>query len=203
MLDEWSPLPASTELEVEAGGWYLYRFFTRLPCAVPGCTMRHPLYIGKSNDPLRRWLEHAPKQWWWPLQCGYEIDVRVWPSDAAVRGAETAAIHAELPLANDACNGGNVHRLTPTDVPARRPNARSAGRLSAKAPEVPGRKPWTTRQRMVAGYTTFWALFAAVLWWVCAPRLPGGWAALAGSGGAVVPTLAGALHRPRRRRRRR
>jgi hypothetical protein len=162
MADEWTPLQPAV---AEQGGWYLYRFFTRQPCAIAGCTIRHPLYIGKSNDPLRRWLEHAPKQAWWSAQCGYEIDERVWPTDRAVRAAETQAILAELPLANVDGNEHNRHRLdfgqvVPRPVRARAPRpARKATALGR------GRRDGLSRrQRHAIGALFAWGVLSVVLW---------------------------------------
>jgi hypothetical protein len=183
MADEWTPLQPAV---AEQGGWYLYRFFTRQPCAIAGCTIRHPLYIGKSNDPLRRWLEHAPKQAWWSAQCGYEIDERVWPTDRAVRAAETQAILAELPLANVDGNEHNRHRLdfgqvVPRPVRARAPQP--ARRTTAPSRRRDG---LSRRQRHAIGGTTA-ALDAAVgaaslllaAWGYTRPRRQRFWALLA------------------------
>jgi hypothetical protein len=201
MADEWTPLQPAV---AEQGGWYLYRFFTRQPCAIAGCTLRHPLYIGKSNDPLRRWLEHAPKQSWWWAQCGYEIDERVWPSDRAVCAAETAAIHTELPLANERDNLNNPHRLdfgqaVPRPARARAPRATRGATAVARGRRRDG---LSRGQRRAVGVLFTWGVLSVLLWLGgLRVGLHGSAAALDAAVGAVSLLLAAwGYTRPRRQR---
>jgi hypothetical protein len=198
--DGWTPLrPAATG----QGGWYLYRFFTRQPCAIAGCTVRHPLYIGKSNDPLRRWLEHAPKQPWWSAQCGYEIDERVWPSDRAVRAAETQAIQAELPLANVDGNEHNPHRLDFGQAVPRLARTRTPRPARSAVAPARGRRDGLSRGRRHAVAVLFtWGVLSTLLWLVgLRLGLHGSAAASdAGVGAASLLLAAWGYTRPRRQR---
>lgn len=168
-------MTAPVDVEQPAG-WYLYRFFapTSVRCAVEGCTLRHPLYIGKSNEPPRREREHARKKAWYRLSLlpggGWMIDERTFVTDRAVRVAELDAIHDELPLANEDGNEGNEHRLLFNDQPvmprkvARRvAKARSEVTRPRRVPQV---KP-STRNHVLA-VAGVWLLIAGLLWWLAA-----------------------------------
>jgi predicted GIY-YIG superfamily endonuclease len=60
------------------------------------------LYVGISNDPLRRWSEHAGDKAWWPQVAHFSLE---WfPSRDQALLAEARAIRAERPLYNIAHN---------------------------------------------------------------------------------------------------
>jgi hypothetical protein len=150
-----------------APGWYLYRFWPKaeVRCAITGCALRHPLYIGKTNEPWRRHSQHMDKQPWAHLIGGYDIDPQTFPDDAAVLRAERGAIHAELPLANDVHNRANRHRLTFTGPTPSRPDARSGRAPTVRRPAA--RKPvtWSRRQQRLAGLAVVWLALTCAAWW--------------------------------------
>lgn len=159
-------------VEVGEPGWYLYRFYapTTVRCAVDGCTLRHPLYIGKSNEPWRREKEHARKKPWYRLALlpggGWMLDERTFPTDRAVRAAETDAIREELPLANEDGNEGNEHRLLFADEPGMpRKVARraAAARAAVAAPRLAPAVKWVARSH-AARVVAAWLALAALLW---------------------------------------
>lgn len=151
----------------ETGGWYLYRFRPKpgVTCATPGCGIRHPVYIGKSNDLWRRHSQHMGDKWWSHLIGGYDIDPRVFASDQEVLAAEREAILDELPLANDQHNRDNPCRLvfdpTAHRTPVartrrdRRPPGRPAARLSRR---------WVRRRNQATAVVAIWAVLAGLLW---------------------------------------
>lgn len=129
--------------------WRLYRFDTSLRCRRGH---EHRLYIGISNEPLRRVLEHAKDKPWFRHVTGWTVDERVFYSEADAREAERAAIHAELPLANTVHNLGNPCRMVfEAQPPAPRHVARRAGR------------DWTLQQKRAAAWAGGWAALAVVL----------------------------------------
>lgn len=182
----------------QVAGWYLYRFRPRpgVVCGMgPSCRIRHTrMYIGISNRPWRRHFEHLRDKDWIDDVAGYDIDPRTFTSEADARAAEKAAIHAELPLANDVHNRGNPHRLIYGDTPARvRRPVRT--QFSRRIPS-PVRREWSRRQQQVAAVAAVAAVLAGVGWWAVCRWLPVGPAdgALDGAVAAsALLTLAGAL----------
>jgi hypothetical protein len=158
---------AAAAADEETAGWYLYRFYapTSVRCAVAGCTLRHPLYIGKSNEPWRREREHARKMGWYHLALlpggGWMIDERTFETDGDVRAAELDAIAEELPLANEDGNERNEHRLIFPKVvrPARLPSAR---RVPAE-PKPAKRRVVSKRRKDLAWKTAGWVAGWAAL----------------------------------------
>lgn len=144
--------------------WRLYRFDTSLPCQHGH---RHRLYIGISNEPLRRVLEHGKTQPWWPHVTGWAVDERVFYSEADARAAERAAILAELPLANAVHNLGNPCRMEftarpkPPKVARRAARARTALATSRLLPAA--KRAARSHVTYVAGA---WLLVAGLLWWL-------------------------------------
>lgn len=146
---------------VAVGGWYLYRFWPKahVRCAVDGCRLRHPLYIGKTNEPWRRHGQHLDGQPWIPLAAGYTIQEGYYATNEAVLAAERTAILAELPLANDQHNRANPHRLV-FDRPVARPQvARAPRKVTKQAVAL------TRQQKRTAWTTAGWVALTAALWW--------------------------------------
>ena len=91
-----------------AGPHALYRLYDR---------NRELLYVGETNDPKRRFTEHAADKKWWrhvdvpsiDLQWFNGVDAR-----ADAKAAEAAAIEAELPRHNTRMNIDNPLRLVPS-----------------------------------------------------------------------------------------
>lgn len=73
----------------QAGQVALYRFYD---------AHEHLLYIGISNDPRRRWKQHAKSKPWYP-QVRHQA-LTWYASEAAARKAETIAIRQESPQYN-------------------------------------------------------------------------------------------------------
>lgn len=193
---------------VEVGGWYTYEFPARpsIQCAFgPGCDVPHPVYIGKTNEPWRRHFEHLDKPWL-DLTAGYQIHPRTYATEREALAAETAMIHARLPLANVRANEGNRHRLEFGVVrhrvavrPARRPVARPGVRPRRRAAWLVLRSRWFW-------LTLAWLVLAASVWWAAhrALHLPAQGGAVAGGVGATLLLVwATGQGRSRRRRRRR
>lgn len=172
-----APTRYALGVDEEPGGWYLYRFRTRHHCAFgPSCGLPHPLYIGKSNEPLRRLLEHARDQWWWPLVDGWDVDEQVFATEAEVLAAERAAIESELPLVNKQWNQGNPHRLRepatrPRPAPAGR---RGSGRPAARQSRTPQRRSRRVPRRfwLVLGVAAAWWTLTGLVWWAIVNYLP-------------------------------
>ncbi|MGW5197337.1 GIY-YIG nuclease family protein [Streptomyces spiralis] len=61
------------------------------------------LYVGISEDPLRRWAEHSKDKRWWPLVTAFTL--RWFDSRNRALIAEARAIRAERPLHNVVHNG--------------------------------------------------------------------------------------------------
>ncbi|MFF8297720.1 GIY-YIG nuclease family protein [Streptomyces globisporus] len=60
------------------------------------------LYVGISEDPLRRWPEHAKDKSWWPEVASFSQE---WHDDRLhAQAAEAIAIRTERPLHNVAHN---------------------------------------------------------------------------------------------------
>lgn len=85
----------------------------------------HLLYIGMSNDPVRRWREHRKEMFWWREVERHE---RTWYASARLADqAERAAIIMENPRYNKSDYGpghGGVTR--PPGVPSQPHGARIA-----------------------------------------------------------------------------
>lgn len=141
-----------TTAEVEPA-WFNYEFQgaevdCRLGCG-PGS---HPLYIGKSNEPLRRLLEHAKKQPWFGDVTSWAVFPERYATERQALAAETERIHERLPLANKAGNEGNAHRVEFVAAPAR-PMARRARDVAPSVRRVlplSRRHRWSESQRVTA-----------------------------------------------------
>lgn len=149
--------------------WRLYRFDTSLPCRHGH---RHRLYIGISNEPMRRVLEHGKTQLWWPHVTGWAVDERVFYSEADARAAERAAILAELPLANTVHNLGNPCRMEFTAHPkpakvARQTVARAAAGRALPALTAEQQARWLRVQLWSGAWLTLFvgSVAAAVMQW--------------------------------------
>jgi hypothetical protein len=145
---------------VEAG-WYTYVFETRLRCAL-GCPPgAHPLYIGKTNRPWARVLEHAKTQPWFPYACGYHIDEAAYVRERDSLAAETAKIRGRLPLANKRHNERNPHRLHF----AGSPSGFATSRRPVRRPRfvVRAHPGWLRVRRRVAMFAGLWAAFAILV----------------------------------------
>jgi hypothetical protein len=83
------------------------------------------LYVGITGRlPFRRLMEHVCDKPWAAQMARWEVDPRVFASEAEVLAAEKAAIIAERPRWNIAHNGNNPVRVTPMrPAPQRRPSA--------------------------------------------------------------------------------
>lgn len=144
--------------------WRLYRFDTSLRCR---SGHEHRLYIGISNEPLRRVLEHAKDKPWFRHVTGWTVDERVFYSESDAREAERAAIHAELPLANTVHNLGNPCRMVfdaQPQVPRKVARRASVARAAVAAPR------WTPAVKRAAGshavrVAAVWLVLAGLLWW--------------------------------------
>jgi hypothetical protein len=55
------------------------------------------LYVGISDEPLRRWRMHSREKWWWPEVQRFEI---TWHGRLDAEKAEKLAIKSEGPLYN-------------------------------------------------------------------------------------------------------
>lgn len=97
--------------ETTEPGWFNYEFETDLDCPLGCGPGAHPLYIGKSNDSLRRLLEHAKKQPWFKHVTGWKIHPERYATERESLQAETGRIRAGLPLGNKAGNEGNRHKV--------------------------------------------------------------------------------------------
>lgn len=71
------------------------------------------LYIGVSDAPLRRWVEHSKEKSWWPLVAVFTIEWH--DSRTEALKAETCAIKAERPIHNQVHNRPSTPDL-PRDV---------------------------------------------------------------------------------------
>lgn len=85
--------------EVTEGEQYLYRWYD---------AHDQLLYIGKSNNAVRRAGEHEGKPWWASVA---RSTVEPYASEKLVLKAEEAAIKSEKPLFNDLHNHGNKRRI--------------------------------------------------------------------------------------------
>lgn len=162
----------STHLDLEnPPGWYLYRFKTRILCALgAGCQRRHPMYVGISNEPWRREKEHQQGKGWYRHTCGWEVDEREFATEEGARAAERVAILAELPLANDVHNGDNPHRLVfPKTNAARARRPVTPGR--PHAPVASPARRLSRRQQGFAAVAATWAALSAAGWWAASAYL--------------------------------
>lgn len=75
-----------------------------------GADRRRPVYIGMTNDVIRRMRQHADRSGWWPLVVGPPT-VRWYRSRQAAAVAERDAIYRDRPLHNDRYNRANPHRV--------------------------------------------------------------------------------------------
>lgn len=67
------------------------------------------LYVGITNDPIRRRDQHSRDATWWPFASQYVVE---WHHNrAAARRAESKAIRRERPMFNVVHNGSNPHRV--------------------------------------------------------------------------------------------
>lgn len=146
--------------------WRLYRFDTDLRC--PHCGVLRRLYIGISNEPLRRVVEHAKDKWWFRHVTGWTVDERVFYSEADARSAEKAAIHAERPLCNDQHNRANPCRMLPSS--AGRPVPRAAAGTAMRGRRgTAARQGWSlppaaaARLERVAWWLVSWAVLTVAL----------------------------------------
>ncbi len=71
------------------------------------------IYVGETDDTLRRWLEHLKKQPWSAEIADVRRDRRVFYSKADVQAAEKAAVEAERPRFNIEYNQRNRDRVDP------------------------------------------------------------------------------------------
>lgn len=71
------------------------------------------LYIGVSDAPLRRWVEHSKDKPWWPLVVAFAFEW--YDSRAEALRVEARAIKTERPLHNQVHNRAEASRL-PRDV---------------------------------------------------------------------------------------
>jgi hypothetical protein len=128
--------------EVEPG-WFNYEFQTDLDCpnrCGPGV---HPLYIGKSNDSLRRLLEHAKTQAWFKYVTGWKIHRERYATERESLDAETRRIRVLRPLANDRDNRDNPCRMDFGTVAVPRRTAARRGKPEVTRRVIPLRR-WPT-----------------------------------------------------------
>lgn len=148
-------------------GWYLYRIL-----ADDGAL----LYVGKSNDALRRFVEHLKAQQWAGEICDHIRDRRVFATEAEVLAAERAAIESERPRFNVQWNQGNPGRVDPrtmrfVDGRLYRPDlyhrggvvAPPAVSLRRPAQPRPAARPVSRRARRVRRFAAGWAVVAVLL----------------------------------------
>lgn len=70
------------------------------------------LYIGETGrQPFQRLMEHVCDKPWAPEMARWEVDPRMWATEAEVLAAEEAAIRAERPRYNWEHNEGNPDRV--------------------------------------------------------------------------------------------
>lgn len=172
-------------LSPSAGEYRLYRFFGH-----DGAL----LYIGVTGRAAwRRLIEHVADKPWADEMAGWEVDPRVWYSEADVLAVEKQTIHDECPRYNTAHNGNNPHRVV---VARPRREVRQPARRALRI-----RSGWWTRP---AAWLAVWLLLAAALWWA-ARGVWSGWDGPRNAAVGSVVVLAGVRYaaRPKRRRRRR
>lgn len=128
--------------------WRLYRFFD---------DAGELLYRGKTNEPIRRLLEHLRDQPWADEIATWQRDPRIFYSEAEALAAEKAAIRAERPRYNITHNGGNPNRIDPRTM--RRP---------ARVPAQRRGRRGTYRRRRSGWVPPLWLLFALAAWLVLA-----------------------------------
>lgn len=178
---------AATE---EVAGWFNYEFQTDLDCPNKCGPGAHPLYIGKSNDSLRRLLEHAKTQPWFKYVTGWKIHPERYATEQESLAAEGQRIRARRPLANKAGNEDNPCRIDfGAHAPQRRPTARRAATRITTRRVIPlSRRP--VRADVVAGVVGV-AGVVALFWWAACHFLAV--AVLAGLVAAVAAVVAMAV----------
>lgn len=169
-----------TELQV---GWYLYRAYN---------DAGELLYVGKSNNAVRRWREHMEAQPWAHEVTTWRRDPRVWESEAACLAAERQAIRFERPRYNIVHNGANRRRVDPRTM--RRP---APGRPQSSSD---GEFLWWVPY--ACAVVVAWALLTAGLWRLMDEHPPTlrGWV---GAGMVAAALIWWVWPKERRRRRRR
>lgn len=132
--------------------WRLYRFYDA------GGTL---LYIGQTGRmPLERLIEHLYEQGWAPEIARWEVDPRVWHSEADALAAEEAAIRAEKPRYNWQHNDGPHRVWVPKVGHYRHPGRRAGVPVAGRSPvEAVLRSPWTW-------WLSVWVVAAVLLWWL-------------------------------------
>jgi len=162
-----------------SGGWVLYHLIGFDDALI---------YVGKSNDGLRRLVEHLKDQPW-RQEIRDHLQVATFATEAEVLAAEEHAIRTLRPRFNIQCNEGNPDRVDPHTMrhvdgtPYRpdlypqpfdaagyveRPRPRTARGVEAvqrrrRAPRLSPR--WRRRRNASVGYLTAWLALGAVLWW--------------------------------------
>lgn len=152
------------------------------------------LYVGITGRvPWRRLLEHVAEKPWADEMACWEVDRRVWGSEAEVLAAEKQAIYDECPRYNVEHNGNNPHRVV----------VRQQVRGSSRLP-VSRRRAWWVTPVWWAGLWLAGSLALGVFFVQYEmPADDAVWAAPTVSGGALLAVWRRWFRRRRRRLRRR
>lgn len=117
------------------------------------------LYEGITGRvPFKRLMEHVCEKPWAPEMARWELDPRVWMSEAEVLAAEKAAIIAERPRYNVAHNGNNPVRRVARPVPYRQPPTRNAAGPGVAARLLSSRRSWLVVAWIAAAITVWVAV---------------------------------------------
>jgi FAD/FMN-containing dehydrogenase len=180
-----------TDQDVEPG-WFNYMFKTGLDCPNRCGPGAHPLYVGKSNDSLRRLLEHAKDKSWFKHVTGWEIYPERYATEEESLAAELQRIRGLRPLANDQHNRDNPCRMEFAPTVGRQPVARRGLRAQAGRRVLPV-PPWyrtSDRARVAAWGVAGSGMSVLAGWWAACVYAHVGWVAgLWASAGGVVALL--------------
>lgn len=195
-------------------GWYNYRFRADRLCCARGCPPgTHPLYIGKSNEPWARALEHAGDKSWFEHVTGWDIYPEVYATEAAALTAEEQRIRSERPVANIEHNKDNPCRLyfpplgggEPHPVRAQSRRRRTSSITPAGAPAQPRTVTRSSPRRHAGTWLALWAVPAALLppVFILLGHVPPGEALIGGPVASTSLVVLLAAFRPSRAKRRR
>lgn len=149
------------------------------------------LYVGESNDTLRRFVEHLKDQRWAAEVADHRRDPRVFYSKADVQATEKEAVERERPRFNIEYNQRNPDRVDPRTMrypdgrlyrpdvyhqpgvaaPVRRERAAAKTR-PAQSPARGGRRRGRSRRRAFPGrplgLLVLWLALVVAFWWAAA-----------------------------------